>query len=234
MTGARGAGQSPPATQPTPSHSSHASSSKLPPFVQPQHGPSGGEVRDNLEDGQGSVFAMRKKHTNAPRTSSASDPDPGGQHTSGGSRGQSYDTSHIPTNTEAQIRGRVTDREVQINAVEIFMKDTFEVDGRENDSALQPLIEHLYSQTLAIQKEFADRLNAFSAERQKAEAAVCVEVANLEARIRILEQENYHDMTLVDSEHPLMDTIASSRKTSAPMQTLKLWATEGAPVRTCV
>ena len=133
---------------------------------------------------------MRKNHTNALRTPSASDPDPGGQHVSGGSRGQSYDMSHIPTNTEAQ---KVADREVQINAVEIFMRDTFEVDGREKDAALQPLLEYLHIQTLAIQKEIVNRLNEFSAERQKAEAAVSAEVANLEAQIRILKQENSHD-----------------------------------------
>ena len=102
----------------------------------------------------------------------------------------------MPTNAEVQIRGKVADREVQINAVENFIKhlrDTFEADGREKDAALQPLIDYLYSQTISIQKEIADRLNAFSAERQKAEAAVSAEVANLEAQIHILKQENYHD-----------------------------------------
>ncbi len=140
------------------------------------------------------------------------------KHIPGGIRGQFYDMSsslgqqepplfphapnlslgspHMPTNAEVQIRGKVADREVQINAVENFIKhlrDTFEADGREKDAALQPLIDYLYSQTISIQKEIADRLNAFSAERQKAEAAVSAEVANLEAQIHILKQENYHD-----------------------------------------
>lgn len=211
MTGARGADQVPPTTEPIHVHSSRTSSSKPPIFVQPPHGLSGGEDRDNLEGGQGSVSAMR---TNAPRTLSASDPDPGGQHISDGSRGQYYYMSHITSNTEAQ---KLADRDVQVNAVENFMRDTSEVDGREKDAALQPLLEYLYSQTLAVQKEFVDRLNEFSAERQKAEAAVSAEVANLEAQIRILKQENYHDMTLIDSEHPLLDMIASRRETSAPI-----------------
>lgn len=140
------------------------------------------------------------------------------QHISCVSRGKSYDVSsslgqqkpplidhalipsfgspHTPADTEVQIRSKVVDREVQIHTVEKFIKhlmDTFEADGREKDAALQPLIDYLYNQTISIQKEIADRLNAFSAERQKAEAAVSAEVASLEAQIHILKRENYHD-----------------------------------------
>ena len=151
------------------------------------------------------------------------------QHISGGGRGQSYDMSsslgqqepvldhdlnpsfgslHMPTDAEVQIRAKVADREVQIDAVAKFIKhlrDTYEADGREKDAALQPLIEYLYIQTISIQKEIADRLNAFSAEREKAEAAVSAEVANLEAQIYLLKRENYHDasaLTAMANTHP--------------------------------
>ena len=95
-----------------------------------------------------------------------------------------------------QMPGKVADPEFQINALEKIiehLRDTFEADGQEKGAALQPLIEYLNRQTLAIRKEFADRLYAFSAERQKAKAAVSAEVASLEAQIYILKQENYHD-----------------------------------------
>ncbi len=203
---------------------SHPPATPKPLFVQPQHSLSGGEERDGTDDGQGSVITMRLEdsslYTNAPRTPSTSDPNP--QHMLGGSRGQSYDTSNTlgqqepplfahtpnpsfessdtPTNAEVQIRGKVADREVQINALEKIVKhlrDTFEADGREKDAALRPLIEYLYSQILAIQKEIADRLYAFSAERQKAGAAVSAEIANLEAQIHTLKQENYHDASVL-------------------------------------
>ena len=213
---------------------SHPPATPKPLLVQPQYGLSGEEERGGTEYGQGSVITMRMEssslYTNAPRTPSTSDPGP--QHILSGSRGQSYDTSntlgqqeppifahtpnpsfessHTPTNTEVQIRGKVADREVQINALENIVKhlrDTFEADGREKDAALRPLIEYLYSQVLSIQKEITDRLYAFSAERQKAGAAVGAEIANLEAQINTLKQENHHDasvLTAMVNTHPWM------------------------------
>ena len=203
---------------------SHLPATPKPLLIEPQHGLSGGQERDGAEDGQGSVITMRLEgsslYTNAPRTPSTSDP--GTQHILGGSRGRSHDTSntlgrqgppffactpnpsfespHTLTNTEVQIRGKVADREVQINALEKIVKnlrDTFEADGREKDAALRPLIEYLYSQILVIQKEIADRLCAFSAERQEAAAAVSAEIANLEAQIHTLKQENFHDASVL-------------------------------------
>ena len=101
-----------------------------------------------------------------------------------------------------QIRSKVADREAKISTLEGFikqLKDTFEADGREKDAALQPLIDYLYGQILVIQKEIADRLNAFAAERKKAEATVSAEVATIEAQIRILKQENHHDASVLNA-----------------------------------
>ena len=152
---------------------------------------------------------------NALFISSASDA--GAQHVSDGnsSRGQSCASGNLgqyepplfarapnPSFEDAggQIRGKVTDREAKISTLEGFIKqlrDTFEADGREKDAALQPLIEYLYGQILAIQKEIADRLNTFAAERKKAEAAVSAEVATIEAQIRMLKQENHRDASVL-------------------------------------
>ena len=187
--------------------------------VRPQHDPAGGEDRDSPEGCQGIVIATRSGGSslriNAPPTPSTSDA--GAQHISG-DRGQPYNTSNIqsplfshvplsalsfpriPTSPEAQIRVNVAERDVQINALETTIKNlegTLEADGREKDAALRPLIEYLYSQILAIQKEIADRLNAFSAERQKAEAVVSAEIADLEAQIHILKEENLRDASIL-------------------------------------
>ena len=92
----------------------------------------------------------------------------------------------MPSSTEVQIRVKVAERDVQINALETTikrLKGTLEADGRENDAALQPLIEYLHNQILTIQKETANQLNAFSTERQTVEAAVSAQV---EAQIHIL------------------------------------------------
>jgi len=187
---------------------------------QPQHGSSGSGDMDSPGGGQGSVATMRSggssARVNAPRMSSTSDAN--AQPISDKGRGQPYYMSnmqpplfvhdplpvfelpHIPASTEAQIRVKVAEREIQINGLEATMKHlkaTVEADGREKDAALQPLIEYLYSQILAIQKEIADRVNAFAAERQKAEAAVSTQVADLEAQIHTLKQENSRDTTVL-------------------------------------
>ena len=187
--------------------------------VRPQHDSPGGEDRASPEGCQGLVIATRSGGSslriNAPPTPSTSDV--GAQHISG-NMGQPYNTSNIqsplfshvplsalsfpriPTSPEAQIRVKVAERDVQINALETTIKDlegTLEADGREKDAALRPLLEYLYSQILAIQKEIADRLNAFSAERQKAEAVVSAEIADLEAQIHILKEENFRDASIL-------------------------------------
>ena len=59
------------------------------------------------------------------------------------------------------------------------------------------LLEHFYGQTLVVQKEIADHVNAFAAERKEAEAAVNAEVAKLEAQIRILKEQNYNDARIL-------------------------------------
>ena len=51
-------------------------------------------------------------------------------------------------------------------------------------------MDYLHSQILAIQKRMADRWNAFSAERQNAEAAVTAKVTDFEMQIHVLKQEN--------------------------------------------
>ena len=187
--------------------------------VRPQHDSPGGEDRDSPEGCQGLVIATRSGGSslriNPPPTPSTSN---AGAQDISGNRGQPYNTpniqsplfSHvplsalsfprIPTSPEAQIRVKVAERDVQINALETTIKNlegTLEADGREKDAALRPLIEYLYSQILAIQKEIADRLNAFSAERQKAEAVVSTEIADLEAQINILKEENFRDASIL-------------------------------------
>ena len=200
--------------------------------VRPQHDSPGGEDRDSPEGCQGLVIATRSGGSplsmNAPPTPSTSNA--GAQHKSS-HRGQPYNTSNIrsplfahtplpvfsfpriPTSTEAQIRVKVAEREVQIYVLETTikrLKGALEADSRERDAALQPLIEYLYSQILAIQKEIADRLNAFSAERQKAEAAVSARVAGLKAQLHILKEENLHDASV-------LTTMASTTNDSAPI-----------------
>jgi hypothetical protein len=187
---------------------------------QPQHGSSGSGDRDSTEGAQCSLTTTPSEvsslRINAPRTPYTSDAS--AQHVSGKSRGGTYYTSSIqpplfahaplpvfelprrPTSTEAQIRVKVAEREVRINALETTMKRlkaTLEADGREKDAALQPLIEYLYNQIFAIQKEIADRLNAFSAERQRAEAVVSAQVADLQAQIHNLRQENSRDASVL-------------------------------------
>jgi hypothetical protein len=189
--------------------------------LQPQHGSSGSGDRDIPEGGQCAVTTESSSLcSNAPRTPSASDAVV--QRISDKGREQPYYTSsiqpplfaHVPLpvfSTEDLIRVQVAEREVQINALETTMKSvkaTLEADGREKDAALQPLIEYLYNQILAIQKEIADRLNAFSAERQRAEAAVSAQVADLEAQIHILREENSRDASALTT---MADTTTSHR-----------------------
>ena len=99
-----------------------------------------------------------------------------------------FDLPSRPTSTEIQIV-KVAERELQVNILETTIKRLQE----EKDPALQLLKEYLNSEILAIQKEIADRLNTFSMERQKAEAAVSAQVADLEAQIHTLKQENSRD-----------------------------------------
>ena len=103
--------------------------------------------------------------------------------------------AHIPLLPMPPIRVKVAERDVQINTLETSIKDlraTLEADSREKTAALE---QWLHSQILVIQKEIADCLNAFSAERQEAEAAVRAEVTDLEEKIHILKQANSRDVS---------------------------------------
>ena len=195
--------------------------------VRPQLALPGGGDRDDTEGGQGSVIATRSGgrslRIHSPPTPSASDAD--AQHISG-SRGQPYNTlnnqppffAHVPlstfsfprmpSSTEAQIRVKVAERDVQINALETTikrLKGTLEADGREKEAAIQPLFEYLHNQILAIQKEIANQMNAFLAERQKAEAAVSAQVVELKSQVHILKEENICDANV-------LTTIANTTK----------------------
>ena len=100
------------------------------------------------------------------------------------------------------MRGKIADRAVQISILEKYithLRDVFEADAREKDAALQLLIKHLYDRTLSIQQEIVDRLNAFTAERQKAAATINAEVANLEGQINFLKAENERDASILNT-----------------------------------
>ena len=178
----------------------HPSAVLNPPLlVQPQHG---SPVEEERYSGQ---FPVRLEDNSfTPSVSGL-----GAQHISGQS---AYDTSSNLGQEEPPlfasapnpsfIRGKVADREVQIDALEKFinhLKETFEVQGREKNAALQALIQYLNGQILAMQKEIADRVYAFTAERQKAGAAVSADLANLEEQISILKRENYRDASILNA-----------------------------------
>ena len=161
----------------------------------------GGEERERLQGGQGSVWPPF-----APFASGF------------GAQDKHYDTSSIfrqiypplfapalspstgsspqkATSTEGGIQGELADR---ISALEERIKrlrDAFEAEGRERDAALS---EYIHGQYLAMQKEIANRLTVFVAERQNAEAAVNAEVAKHEAQIHILRQQNDQDASFLD------------------------------------
>ena len=67
---------------------------------------------------------------------------------------------HIPTDTEKdQLRARIAEREVQINALEVKIRDlkaTFEAESQEKYAAIK---DHFNCRVLVIQKEIADRLS---------------------------------------------------------------------------
>ena len=58
-------------------------------------------------------------------------------------------------------------------------------------------MDRLDSRIFGIQGEIADRLNAPSAERKEAEAAVNAKVADIEAHIHIPKQENSYAVTVL-------------------------------------
>jgi len=190
--------------------------------LQPQRGSSGGEDGD-IPQGSATRALLEGSSLpiNAPRTPSASDAR--SQPISDTSIGRSCNTSnvlrqqkpppfahvplpvfkspHIPTNTErVQTRAKIAAREVQIQALEMnisYLGSTFGAESQEKFARLQPTIDYLNNQILGIQKEIADILNAFSAERQEAEAAVNAQLAELEARAHILKQENFRDASVL-------------------------------------
>ena len=70
------------------------------------------------------------------------------------------ESPHIPSDEEKdRARARITEREVQINALEAKISDlraTFEAESQEKYSAIK---DHFNSRMLVIQNEIADRLN---------------------------------------------------------------------------
>ncbi len=187
-------------------------------LVQPRRGSSGGEDRDSLEGDQGSVITMRSQDTLGINTARPAS-DAGAQYTSDGiiHKGQSYSAPdifrqqkpspfalvhplsfqlpHIPTNTEmVQTRAKIAEREVQIQALEWYLGGA---ESQEKFARLQPIMDRLNTRIIDIRKEIADRLDAFSAERQEAEAAVKGKVADLEAQIRTLKQENSYTASVL-------------------------------------
>ena len=189
---------------------------KPPLLVQPRRGSSGGGGRDSLEDGQGPVTIMHSEGSlgiNALQPTS----DAGAPHTPDGStrKGRpysaldiprqqkpspfalvhhsSFQSPHIPTTTERNLtRAKIAEREVQIQALEMkisYLLGPFAAEGQEKFPRLQPIMGHLNSRILSVQKGIADRLNVFLAEREEAEAAVNAKVAGLEAQIHTLKQE---------------------------------------------
>ena len=70
------------------------------------------------------------------------------------------ESPHIPTDAEKdRARARIAEREVQINALEMKIRElkaTFEADSQVKYAAIK---DHFSTRVLAIQREFADRLN---------------------------------------------------------------------------
>lgn len=92
-----------------------------------------------------------------------------------------------------QTRARVAEREAQINALEMKIRDlkaTFDEESQEKHAALQTKLGSLYAQSLSIEEKIARCWNAFAAERQEARAAVTATVTGLEVQIHRLRQEN--------------------------------------------
>jgi hypothetical protein len=109
-------------------------------------------------------------------------------------RRRSFDLPHLPMDTEEnQTRAKVDEREAQIGALEMKIRDlriTFETESQNKLAALQPIMDHLNSRILAIQMAMVDHWNVFLAERQEAEATVTAKVTDLEVRVHALKQEN--------------------------------------------
>ena len=70
------------------------------------------------------------------------------------------ESPHIPTDAEKdRARARIAEREIQINALEVKIRDlkaTFEAENQEKYAAIK---DHFNCRILVIQKEIADRLN---------------------------------------------------------------------------
>ena len=201
--------------------------------VQLRRGSSGGKDRDSLEGGQGSVITMRPEGSlgiNAPRPAS----DAGAQHIPDGTihKGEAYSApdiprqqkpSHfalvhppsfqlpyIPTKTEnIQTRSNMAEGEVQTQAVECYVGGTFSAESQEKFARFQPIMDCLNTRIAGIRKEIAGRLDAFSAERREAEAAVKAKVADLEAQIHTLKQENSYTAGV-------LTTMANTTKSHRP------------------
>ena len=116
-------------------------------------------------------------------------------------RRHAFDLYHFPMDTEKdQTRAKVAEREAQINALEIKIRDlrtTFEAESQEKSATVQPIMDHLYGQLFNIQKEIVDHWNAFSVERHEARAVITAKVADLELQICILKQENSNTVSFL-------------------------------------
>ena len=127
--------------------------------VQPRCGSSCGEDGDSPECGQDLVFTAHSEgnsfRINAPRPPSASQPSPFALVLR-----RPSESTHIPTDSEQiRTRARIAEREVQINALEMKIRDlkaTFEAESQEKYAAI---MRHFSSRILAVQKETADRLS---------------------------------------------------------------------------
>ena len=105
----------------------------------------------------------------------------------------SVEPLRIPTDTERNhTRAIVAEREAQINTLEAKIRDlraTFEKEDQERADALQPIMGHMHSQILAIQKERNDRWTAFLAEPLEAEVeAARVIQENIDALLPVMDQ----------------------------------------------
>jgi len=101
---------------------------------------------------------------------------------------------HTPTDTETnQTKDEVAKREVQIEALNAKIRDLrakLDAESHEKVAELRPIMDYLHDQILVIQKQMADAWNAFTTERQQAEAVVTAKVTDLEVQIHILKEEN--------------------------------------------
>jgi len=87
-----------------------------------------------------------------------------------------------------KTRAMIAEREVQIRALEMKIRDLGATVDAEGQDEFPLSTDHFNSRILAIQKEMEDHWNAFLAERQKAEAVAVAKVTDFEMQIHALLQ----------------------------------------------